>query len=69
MEQILHKKELYRIFSTEWSEKWAVAVINYCRTLKRKDVKEYVKKLGDGRFQLITMICKLILYIFRSDLQ
>ena len=45
MELILNKDGLLRSFSTEWTQKWAPAVVAYSKGLKRRDVKEILKEL------------------------
>ena len=47
---ILSKEGLFRTFSTDWTRKWMPSIIKYCKRLKRKDIKEIMKKMGKGRF-------------------
>lgn len=40
MEFILKRPNGYRIFQSEWKDKWALAIIKYSKTLKKKEIKE-----------------------------
>lgn len=47
MEIIINKPDVYKLFSLEWKEKWAPAVLTYSRKLKRKDILDVVKDCDD----------------------
>ena len=40
MELILSRPGAQQIFYSEWSMKWAPAIVCYCRSLKRNDIRE-----------------------------
>ena len=51
MELILSHPRAQLTFCSEWSMKWAPAIISYCRSLKKKDVVK-VKSLPLRKFQV-----------------
>lgn len=40
MGTILKRCNGYQAFETEWKDKWAPAIVEYSRQVKRKDIKE-----------------------------
>lgn len=59
---ILCKQGVYQSFSTDWTLKWVPAVTRYCKTLKRKDIKDAVKKYGEGMSSVILheLLCAML---------
>lgn len=40
MELILSQPGAQQIFCSEWGMIWAPAIVSYCRSLKRKDIRQ-----------------------------
>ena len=38
MELILNRPDVYKLFYSEWNQKWAPAIVAYCGTLKKKEI-------------------------------
>ena len=65
MELVLSKQELYHSFFTDWTQKWIPAVINYSKTLKRKDIKNIVKNLSECKYiHNYNCLCSCMLFSF-----
>ncbi len=58
LELILSKQNIYdRAFVSEWTQKWVPAIIKYCNTLKRNDIKALLLK--DNNYNVIVVLFKL----------